>query len=129
MFSSFFPRRVKEREKKKILSYIVNKLNVTWHDVTFKMISNFVILVKRSGIFLWQVKSIKTVRAAAIKFSISVFFITKKVPHLILPGNRYTSGIELAVKCIIRRVQIDTLYCRELLNVQNILSVNCMWLE
>lgn len=70
------------RGKRKFI--VVNKLNVTRHDVTFKMIT-FVIFVGRSGIFflffLRQVSSIKSV-TQAVRLN-----TRDKGPHLILPGN------------------------------------------
>lgn len=44
--------------------------------------------------------------------------------YLILPWNGHAAGVELAVEGIIRGIQINTFHRGELLDVQNIFSVN-----
>jgi len=44
--------------------------------------------------------------------------------YLILPWNGHAAGVKLAIEGIVRGIQIDTFHRRELLDVQNIFSVN-----
>lgn len=46
------------------------------------------------------------------------------VSYLILPWNGHTAGVKLAVEGVVRSVQIDTFHRGELLDVQNVFSVN-----
>lgn len=54
------------------------------------------------------------------------FFEALSFDHFVLPGNRNTTGAELAIKRVITGVQIDAFDCRELLDVQHIFGVDCM---
>lgn len=49
--------------------------------------------------------------------------------NLSLPRNRDRAGVETTVERVVRCVQIDALYRRELLYVQHVLSVHRMRLK
>lgn len=86
-----------------------------------------VVWVPRSNniIFIGRVKGLLS---EAQRVSQSVIMIRMcdvyGLSYLILPWNGHTAGVKLAVEGVVRGVQIDTFHRGELLNVQNIFSVN-----